>query len=210
MAVTSPRSAKHVGEPLEPPAKRLPSGISDIGDDSPASDKVVEELPRRCEAVHTAKKFIQGGGRGGGLYRLCAANGHWNFGQVPTASDASPTELPSSIRQATTATIAPPRRPSDPFTQVGTVGARYEIAQDERRVDPGSKRQPRMRGMPDKTTEQEASQREATVRGLTRRTVLAAAPAASAFGDPLLASRPARAGQLTEDGNVEITGRDLR
>jgi hypothetical protein len=67
-----------------------------------------------------------------------------------------------------------------------------------------------MRGMPDKTTEQEASQREATVRGLTRRTVLAAAPAASAFGDPLLASRPARAGQLTEDGNVEITGRDLR
>jgi len=48
------------------------------------------------------------------------------------------------------------------------------------------------------------------MRGLTRRTVLAAAPAASAFGDPLLASRPARAGQLTEDGNVEITWRDLR
>jgi branched-chain amino acid transport system substrate-binding protein len=62
--------------------------------------------------------------------------------------------------------------------------------------------------MSNKPTEQRAHEREATMKRLTRRTILAAAPAALAFGGPLLAPRPSRAaknyGPGASDSEIKI------
>jgi branched-chain amino acid transport system substrate-binding protein len=63
-------------------------------------------------------------------------------------------------------------------------------------------------GNVEEATEQQAHDREITMKRLTRRTILAAAPAALALGGPLLAPRPARAakqyGPGVTDSEIKI------